>query len=260
MARFRRRAEARSLCGASGGTFACAGRDHPSGGIGERTRGEFEPEEALLLDEARHDELFGEAPVEAEPLVIGRVADEQHGVVAAGDRTRQGFANESRAEPEATMAPGDRQRPEQQGRPSGPGLDVPQPQRADEFARILGDEREACSRPAPLAQALAGLRGPRRAEGQVEQSFACGDVRGRLVEDANDRAGLDHAPADHGGRREFIRRKVQSIGHLGLPSGWRDDPRTVCAASRRPSGTGMLREAGNFRSPPLRGFVEAQIT
>ncbi len=114
---------------------------------------------------------------EAEALVIGRIANQDDGLVAARACLGNGLAHQRRADTLALRLAVHGEGAQQQGRAGGTRQHVPQAQRADELAfAVERGEGEAFRRNAAFAQALGGLAAALLAEGLVEQALAGGNI------------------------------------------------------------------------------------
>ena len=126
-------------------------------------------------------EVRHQAVREAEARIVGRIAHQDDGGMAAQLRLGQACAHQCRADALALRLAVDRERPEQQRRAGGTRDHVPQADGADEPAlRVHRGEGEAFRRQAAFAQALGGLAAARLAEGTVEQALARAACRRRF--------------------------------------------------------------------------------
>lgn len=90
--------------------------DHARSAV-ERAVDEFEAEQALALERAGQHQLRGLLRRKAEAGVIGRVAEQQHGAVAAGRRLSERMRRQRRAKAQASG----RRDPPPAARASAPG-------------------------------------------------------------------------------------------------------------------------------------------
>ena len=137
MPAWRRTRSAQSGCGAG---EACGA--HQPACASQRAIAELDPEEALAIDRAGQPEAFRQLAGEAEALVIGRVADEQHG--ACG---RAGGARSARRASCAPPRPFARTQPSTASGPSsiaaGQGRrDRPQAHGGDDATALLARRGE----------------------------------------------------------------------------------------------------------------------
>ncbi len=117
-----------------------------------------------------HRQRAGLGRRKAEAAIIGGVADQQDGAVAAPRAPRGSPAASSAAPMPRPAAIGiDRERAEQQRRPARTRRHVPQAHRADQAAVLARDEREAGCRQRPSRSRSERLGEPAAAEGDVEQ-------------------------------------------------------------------------------------------
>ena len=147
----------------------------------ERAGPSSQPSSAALVGKARQPKPAGPLGREAEPAVVGRVADQQHGAMAAPGGGAQARARIS-AEPMPRLrcAGSTASGPSSSAGALRAGRDVPQPDGADDAAVLDRDERQPARRRAAGAQPLRRLLEADRAVGGVEQRLAGGGV-GRLL-------------------------------------------------------------------------------
>ena len=213
--------------------IACASGSHHAPRAFQSAIIEFEPKKTRFIDRAGKGKPKRMAPGKTERLIIRRIADEQDGAMPSGHGTEQSFPHEPAAKPARTISLGDRQRPEQKSRHIA-GSDLPQPQGADEFARVLCNKCETRRGQAALTQTLHGLIETRRAESRIKQIFAGLEIGRLLIGDKNIRCG------DSANECRRLHGIVRNQGHLSLRRPYRDardDPRTVPGLdSRAPAG------------------------
>jgi hypothetical protein len=159
-----------------------SGADQPTGAI-ERARLELIPKQPVALVRPGQPQRAGLLAGEPEPRVIGRVAHQQHGAMAATFGLAQRVVHQRRADAALAAVGHNRERAEQQRRPVGTGRHLPQPQRTDDAAALGGHQRQF--RQTPFAQALGRLAEPGRPVGEVEQRLTRRSLGRPFLADGN---------------------------------------------------------------------------
>ncbi len=135
---------------------------------------EFEPKKARFIDGAGKGQAqaYGGGKIRT---ARNRARRRQAGWLCArrSPGTEQSFPHQPAAKPARTIGFGDRERAQAEVRAPRRRKIVPQPQGADELARILRRERKTLRGQAAFAQTLHGLLKTRSAERRIEQAFAC---------------------------------------------------------------------------------------
>src|SRR5271170_4002937 len=138
----------------------------------ERSGCEFASEQAVPVVGAGQPQRAGLFRRETEAPLIVRAADQEHGAMLAPPRRRNGAPHQSATYPAATPWLVDGKRPEQQGRSARSRADVPDPDRTDDVAIVLGDQRKPVCRAAAFAQPLGGLLQACSTPDAIEQILA----------------------------------------------------------------------------------------
>src|SRR5262249_51815900 len=118
-----------------------AGADEPTGAV-ERAGLELAPKQPVPLVRPGQPQRAGLLAGEAKPRVIGRVADQQHGTLAATGGLAQRVMHQCRADAALAAVGRDRERTEQERRPVRTGRHLPELQRTDDAAALGGNQRQ----------------------------------------------------------------------------------------------------------------------
>ena len=118
---------------------------------------------------------------EPEAAVIGCIAHQQDGLMTTLLRRFERMLHQLGPDAAAAEIGGDRERSQEQRRPTAAGRDAPQPHRADQPSLRAGDERQSLRRQSLLTQPLGRLGEAAIAESRIEQRLAPRDIERGLV-------------------------------------------------------------------------------